>query len=144
MAPTLVRSDGYRNDLLVKHLREFSEPPNLDLNEGVRAMRREMNNQNLYPPIFFTYPLYEDSVKVILSNENQPSEWEKIRNHLEKNKYINNKTAREITGETQTYKISRLFKKWTNNGLLLKIEAKSKNPRDTKYKLPNIDELKNG
>ena len=52
--------------------------------------------------------------------------------------------AREITGETQTYKISRLFKKWVDNGLLLKIEAKSKNPRDTKYKLPNTDELKNG
>ena len=137
-----VRSDGHRNDLLVKHLREFSEPPNLDLNEGVRAMRKEMNNQNLYPPIFFTYPLYEDSVKVILFNENQPSEWEKIRNYLERNKYINNKTAREITGEAQTYKISRLFKKWVNKGLLLKIEAESKNPRDTKYKLPNIDELK--
>ena len=38
-----VRSDGYRNDLLVKHLREFPQPPNLDQNEGVKAMQNEMN-----------------------------------------------------------------------------------------------------
>lgn len=47
-----VRSDGFRNDLIVKHLREFPLPPNLDQNEGVRAMRSEMKTQNLYPPIF--------------------------------------------------------------------------------------------
>ncbi len=33
-----VRSNGYRNDLLVKHLREFPAPPNLDQNEGVKTM----------------------------------------------------------------------------------------------------------
>jgi len=136
-----VRSDGHRNDLLVKHLREFPEPPNLDLNEGVRSMREQMKSQNLYPPIFITYPTYEDSVNVLLFNENQPSEWEKIREYLEKNKYIDNKTARIITGEVQVYKVSRLFKKWVEKGLLLKIIAESKNPRDTKYKLPNIEEL---
>jgi len=135
-----VRSDGHRNDLLVKHLREFPEPPNLDLNEGVRAMRSEMQKQNLYPPIFFTYPLYEDSVKVILLNESQPSEWEKVRDYLEKNKHINNKAARSITGEAQTYKMSRLFKRWVEQGLLEKIES-SKGPKETKYKLSNINDL---
>lgn len=48
-----VRSEGYRNDLLVKHLREFPDPPNLDRNEGVRAMRAEMERNNLYPPSFY-------------------------------------------------------------------------------------------
>jgi len=60
----VIRADGYRNDLLVKHLREFPEPPNLDRSEGVRAMRSEMKAQNLYPPIFVTYPLLQDSVRV--------------------------------------------------------------------------------
>jgi ATP-dependent DNA helicase RecG len=137
----LVRSDGHRNDLLVKHLREFPEPPNLDLNEGVRAMRSEMGRQNLYPPIFVTYPVYDDSVMVILFNESQPTEWEKVRQFLEQNKYINNKTAREITGIVQTYKMSRFFNKWVKKGLLLKIEAESKNPRDTRYKLANSEDL---
>lgn len=138
-----VRADGERNNLLVKHLREFPEPPNLNLNEGVRSMRSEMEKQNLYPPIFFTYPLYEDSVKVVLLNENQPTEWEKVKKYLEKNKYIDNKTARDITGVVQLHVMSRLLKKWTEKGLLLKIEVKSKSPRDTKYKLSNIDEMKN-
>lgn len=138
-----VRADGERNNLLVKHLREFPEPPNLNLNEGVRSMRSEMEKQNLYPPIFFTYPLYEDSVKVVFLNEEQPTEWEKVKKYLEKNKYINNKIARDITGIIQLHVMSRLLKKWTGKGLLLKIEAKSKSPRDTKYKLSNVDEMKN-
>jgi len=138
-----VRADGERNNLLVKHLREFSEPPNLNLNEGVRSMRSEMEKQNLYPPIFFTYPLYEDSIKVVLLNEDQPTEWEKVKKYLEKNKYIDNKTARDITSIVQIHIMSRLLKKWTEKGLLLKIETKSKSPRDIKYKLSNIDEMKN-
>lgn len=74
-----VRADGERNNLLVKHLREFPKPPNFNLNEGVKAMRAEMEKQNLYPPIFFIYPLYKDSVKVVLFNEDQPTEWEKVK-----------------------------------------------------------------
>ena len=138
-----VRADGERNNLLVKHLREFPEPPNLNLNEGIRSMRSEMEKQNLYPPIFFTYPLYEDSIKVALFNEEQPTEWEKVKKYLEKNKYIDNKVARDISGIVQVHKMSRLLKKWTDKGLIIKIEAESKNPRDTKYKLSNIDEMNN-
>lgn len=134
-----VRASEYRNDILVKHLREFPEAPNLDRNEGVQAMRNEMHKNNLYPPIFLTYPYINDSVRVILLNEEQPSEWDKIREYLENNRYINNATAREITGVVQTYAMTRLFKKWVNNNLVIKIETKNK--KDTKYKLYSKDEL---
>ena len=90
----LVRADGYRNDLLVKHLREFPEPPNLDRNEGVQAMKNEMKKQNLFPPIFITYPHIEDSVEVLLLNEERPSEWEKIHKYLQDNRYINNQKSK--------------------------------------------------
>jgi len=33
------------------------------------------------------------------------------------------------------------IEKWVDKGLLLKIRAKSKNPRNTKYKLSNNEEL---
>ena len=142
-----VRADGYRNDLLVKHLREFPDPPNLDRNEGVRAMRNEMHKQNLFPPIFFTYPNLEDSVDVILFNEERPSEWEKVYEYLKNNKYINNyinnQKAREITGVTQLHKMSRLFKKWVKQGLLEVVMSAGKAPKYTKYKLPDKDELNN-
>jgi ATP-dependent DNA helicase RecG len=130
-----VRADGYRNDLLVKHLREFPDPPNLDRNEGVQAMRSEMNKQNLFPPIFFTYPILEDSVEVILFNEERPSEWEKVHEYLESNKYIDNKKAREITGIIQIDKMSKLFKKWTEKGLVIRIPSDTKVKKNVIYKL---------
>ena len=136
-----VRADGERNDLLVKHLREFPNPPNLNFNEGVRAMRAEMDKQNLYPPIFMTYPTYPDSVNVILLNEERPTEWEKVRLYLSRNRYIDNKTARNITGVVQMHDMSRMLKRWTEQGFLVKIDAESKYFKGTKYKLANIDEM---
>lgn len=134
-----VRSNEYRNDLIVKNLREFPEAPNLDRNEGVKSMRQQMSENNLYPPIFFTYPSYQDSVMVVLLNEVQSDEWETVKEYLENNHYINNKKAREITHVEQSHKMSRLFRKWINNGLILKIETKNK--KDTRYKLSNNDGL---
>ncbi len=137
-----VRAEGYRNDLLVKHLREFPSPPNLDQNEGVKAMRSEMKSQSLYPPIFWTYPNLEDAVRVVLLNEKVATEWEKINFYLEKNKYINNGKAREITGIVQVYKMSKLLDKWAKNGLLIKIVPSTGYVRGIKYRLPDLKEIK--
>ena len=81
-------------------------------------------------------PVKGKKIEIIFSN------YKSYYNELLKlQEYIDNKTARMITGEIQTYKVSRLFRKWVEKGLLLKIDAESKNPRDTKYKLSNIEEL---
>ncbi len=138
-----VRAEGYRNDLLVKHLREFPSPPNLDQNEGVKAMRKEMSAQNLYPPIFLTYPLYQDSVKVALLNEHRPSEWEKISAYLSEKKYITNEQAREITGVIHRDKMARILKNWVNQGLLIQIIPPSGFVKGTKYKLSDSSEVMN-
>jgi ATP-dependent DNA helicase RecG len=134
-----VRADGYRNDLLVKHLREFPDAPNLDRNEGVQAMRNEMNKQNLFPPLFFTYPNFEDSVEVVLLNEERPSEWEKVYEYLKENKFIDNQKAREITGIVQLDKMSKLFLKWTKQDLITRIPNDPKIKKNVKYKLSNQD-----
>lgn len=133
----LVRAEWYRNDLLVKHLREFEEAPNLDRNEWVQAMRSEMSNNNLYPPLFFSYPYFQDSVKVVLLNEDRWTERDKVKKYLDKNKYINNEEARKITGITQSYKMSRLLKKWADTWLIVKIETN--NLKNIRYKLMNQD-----
>lgn len=137
-----VRAEGYRNDLLVKHLREFPSPPNLDQNEGVRAIRSEMAAQNLYPPIFLTYPLYQDFVKVVLLNEYRPSEWEKISSYLKENKYITNEESREVTGVVQRDKMAKMLKNWARQGLLIQIVPPSGYFKGTKYKLPDSPEVK--
>lgn len=137
-----VRAEGYRNDLLVKHLREFPSPPNLDQNEGVRAMRKEMAAQNLYPPIFLTYPIYQDSLKVVLLNENRPSEWEKISSYLSENKYITNEQARKITHVVQRDKMSYMLRGWVGQGLLIQILPPSGFKKGTKYKLAEGQDIK--
>lgn len=136
-----VRAEGYRNDLLVKHLREFPSPPNLDENEGVRAMRKEMASENLYPPIFLTY---QDSIKVVLFNERQASEWEKISAYLRENKYITNEQARNVTAVVQRDKMSYMLRRWVEQGLLIQIKPPSGFKRGTKYKLVDITEIKSG
>ncbi len=135
-----VRSNGYRNDLLVKTLREFPSPPNLDQNEGVKAMRSEMKSQNLYPPIFWTYPNLKDAICVILLNESAPSEWEKVSDFLLKNKYIANIEARHVTGVIDKDAMSKMLKRWVGQGLLIKIEPPSGSRKNVKYRLPNPTE----
>lgn len=136
------RAEGYRNDLLVKHLREFPSPPNLDQNEGVRAMRNEMTARNLYPPIFLTYPLYQDSVKVVLLNEKRASEWEKISSYLRENKYITNEEARKLTGVIQRDKMAKMFRNWVKHSLLIQIVPPSMYRKGIKYKLSDAFEVK--
>ncbi len=138
-----VRSERYRNDLLVKHLREFPSPPNLDQNEGVRAMRAGMKSQNLYPPVFRTYPSLriKDAVRVVLLNEKIATEWEKVSFYLEKNKYVTNEEARRATGVVQRDKMTHMLKDWVKRGLLIQIVPSSGYVRGTKYKLSGTSDL---
>lgn len=136
-----VRSEGYRNDLLVKHLREFPEPPNLDQNEGVRAMRAEMKAKNLYPPIFITYPHIQDGVRVLLLNEKVATEWEKVSFYLETNDHITNEQARKVTGIVQRDKMTRILKNWVTKRLLVQIVPRSGFVKGTQYRLPVQEDL---
>lgn len=134
------RAFGYRNDLLVKHLREFPDPPNLDQNEGIRAMRSVMHRENLYPPIFYTYPHIQDAVRVILLNLNAPNEWDKVSDYLNKSKYLSNREARKVLKILDTSKVSRMLNAWVKQGLLTKIVPNKGAKRNVKYRLPSSDE----
>lgn len=84
-----------------------------------------MQKENLYPPIFLSYPLLSDSVRVILFNEKVATEWEKVQSFLEKNTFITNEEARKITHIAQTYQMSKLLKQWVGKGLLIQIIPES-------------------
>jgi hypothetical protein len=71
-----------------------------------------MEKENLYPPIFLSYPILSDSVRVILFNEKIATEWEKVYQFLEKNIFITNEEARNITHISQRDKMSKLLKQW--------------------------------
>ena len=124
-----------RNQQIVKHLLEFPEELNFDLLEGVQAMRSDMHKNNLYPPVFITYPDLDNAVKVILLNEKQPDEWEKIKAYLEKEGTITNEKARDITGIAQRGDMSNKLTGWVQRGLLIKL-SQGKSKRYTYYALP--------
>jgi|GEM_PF-2662107 len=88
-------------------------------------MRSEMQKENLYPPIFITYPTLSDSVRVVLFNEKVATEWEKVKSFLEKNTFITNQEARDITHIVQNYRMSKLLRQWVDRGLLIQIVPES-------------------
>ena len=134
-----VRADGYRNSLLVKHLRVFPSPPNLDHNEGVPAMRQVMSANNLYPPLFLI-PDSRPAVMLILWNEERASEWEKVQQYLSNNLYINNHTARTVTGVVQVHEMSKKFAQWTKQGLLQRVPSDVRVKKGVKYRLSDISD----
>ena len=140
------RAEGYRNDLLVKHLREFPEPPNLDANEGVSAIRKEMKAQNLYPPSYSTWPTKDQLglnyyVKVRLLNESAPDEWSKVEAYLKQNNYINNSKAREVTGVVQIVTMSKMLQRWLGQDLIEKVANGDGTRRYARYKLKTKKEF---
>jgi predicted transcriptional regulator of viral defense system len=99
-------------------------------------MRAEMDKNNLYPPVYITYPIIKDSVCCILLNAERASEWDKVYSYLSKEaKYIANEDVRRILGKADTVKVSRLLKKWVEQGLLARIYTGSK--KNIKYRLPS-------
>jgi hypothetical protein len=72
---------------------------------------------------------------VVLLNSKKNGDWDKVSNYLsKKEKYINNEKVRAITGDPDSFRVSRLLKKWVDQGLLIRIDSGSK--RRVKYRLP--------
>ena len=92
------------------------------MNEGVKAMRREMEKQNLCMPYFITYPDTDEFVvTLVLRNEKLPNEWKEVKKYLEKEQYIDNEKACEITGTDNPNEMSKIFAVWVARGLLKKM-----------------------
>jgi ATP-dependent DNA helicase RecG len=109
-----------RNPLLVNHLREFPEPPNLDAGEGIRMMFHTMDEAGLYTPLYLTRPhLERDAICVYLFNEARPSAWDQVSAHIDKHGTITNQELRAILRTEDTLRTSKLLRGWVKRGLLV-------------------------
>ena len=109
-----------RNPLIIQHLREFPNPPNLDAGEGVRMMFGTMRESHLYPPLYLTRPRIErEAVIVDLRNQNRPSVWEQVTDYLEKHGTIGNAEVRQLLGTDDTLRASKQLKHWVEQGVLI-------------------------
>ncbi len=109
-----------RNPLIVQHLREFPDPPNLDAGEGVKMMRGTMYDAGLYPPIYSTRPRIEpEAVRVYLFNENRPSVWEQVSDFVDKHGSVANREVRQLMETDDTLSASQQLREWVDLGLLV-------------------------
>jgi ATP-dependent DNA helicase RecG len=109
-----------RNPLIVQHLREFPNPPNLDAGEGVRMMIGTMRESGLYPPIYLTRPRLErEAVLTILRNQNRPSVWAQVVDYIEHHGDIGNAELRQLLDTDDTLGASKQLKSWVEQGLLV-------------------------
>lgn len=109
-----------RNPLIVQHLREFPNPPNLDAGEGVRMMIGTMHQAGLYPPIYFTRPRIErEAVVTMLRNQNRPSVWEQVVDYFKNHHDIGNAEVRRLLGTEDTLTASKQLKAWVKQGLII-------------------------
>ena len=108
-----------RNPLIVQHLREFPDPPNLDAHEGVKMMFGTMQEAGLYPPKFVTQPsLQREAVVVRFGNLNQPSAWDQVSHLLDKQGSISNVDVRRVLETDDPVRASRQLKEWVDWGML--------------------------
>jgi ATP-dependent DNA helicase RecG len=109
-----------RNPLVIQHLREFPNPPNLDAGEGVRMMIGTMQQAGLYPPIYLTRPRLErEAVLTTLLNQNRPSVWQQVVDYIGHHGDIGNAEVRHLLGTEDTLSVSKLLKGWVEQGVLV-------------------------
>jgi len=137
-AATIQQAGSFaRNPLLASNLQEFPEPPNVDAGEGVRMMFNLMRTGNLYPPQYRELRNQaQETVSVILLNEERPPIWEQVSNWMDRNGPISNSNLCQIAG-LDTLKASKQLKKWVEQGLLVNDPTQSK--RNMVYRKPVSD-----
>ncbi len=125
-----------RNPLIVNHLREFPDPPNLDAGEGIRMMFQTMDKAGLYFPLYMSRPhLQRDAVCVYLFNEARPSVWDQVSAHIDKRGVISNEELRPILRTDDKLKASKLLRGWVKRGLLVVVNPEGAK-RYRKYSKP--------
>lgn len=121
-----------RNRVLVAHLREFPDPPNLDAGEGVRMMYATMEQSHLYPPVYQTEAdLGREAVVVKLLNEARVSAWDQVETWLKTHESIGNADLRLILNTDKTVMASKMLRAWVDAGLLVPLGS---SPQTRRYR----------
>lgn len=128
-----------RNRVLVAHLRDFPEPPNLDAGEGVRMMFATMEQSHLYPPVYQTEEdIGREVVLVKLLNEARVSAWDQVDTWLKTHDSIGNADLRLILNTDNMTKASKMLRAWVDAGLLVPIGTSPQNRRYRRKKLADL------
>ena len=81
-----------------------------------------MKENNLYEPLYLPARQIPNNVELHLFNMQKIDYWDTVRNYLVANYRINNQKVREITGITDSSKVSRMLRSWIEKGLIEKVD----------------------
>jgi len=107
-----------RNPRLVRYIREFPDPPNRDMGEGLDTAFRVMQELKLKPP---EIKELENKVIVYIRHESLASPEEIILNYLERNHQIKSSQVREICHIVSEYKARKLLQGLIKSQLLERV-----------------------
>lgn len=128
LTPATIEKTGSvpRNSLLVRHLREFPNPPNVDAGEGVPMMFAQMEQAKLYEPLYREQlDAAVPTLLLALLNEERPPLWVQVSDWIDRNGPITNSRLREISG-LDTLAASKQLKQWVGQGVLVALPAPSR------------------
>jgi ATP-dependent DNA helicase RecG len=140
LTPATIEKTGSvpRNSLLARHLREFPNPPNVDAGEGVPMMFAQMENANLYEPLYREQlDAAVPTLLVTLLNEERPPLWVQVSDWIDRHGPIANGKLREMSG-LDTLAASKQLKQWVGQGVLVALPAASR--QQASYTKPELAE----
>jgi ATP-dependent DNA helicase RecG len=128
-----------RNPLIIQHLRQFPDPPNLDAGEGVRMMFGTMREAGLYPPLYATRPSIErEGVVVRLRNQNLPGIWDQVSRYIDEHGGIGNNEVRQLMETDDRMRATRQLQEWVRQGLLV-IDNPEAGKKSRRYRKPESE-----
>ncbi len=138
LTPATINKAGSvpRNGLLARNLREFPNPPNVDAGEGVPMMFAQMEQANLYEPLYREQlEAAVPTLVVTLLNEERPPLWVQVSDWIDRHGPIANGKLREISG-LETLAASKQLRQWVTQGVLVALPAASR--QQASYTKPEL------
>lgn len=128
----ILHAHSNRNPNIVRMINKLPNPINHDLGEGLSTAFKAMTKAGLVKPDIVEA---ENSVVVKILHKRLESYENQIMDYLEKNYFITNKIARQLTGEGSENRIKKSLGRLKQAG---KIELVDPNARafDQKYRMP--------
>ncbi|RFT11099.1 DNA-binding protein [Providencia rettgeri] len=111
-----------RNPKIVRLLSKYRDSPNKDLGEGMNTAFQRMEEMGRKKP-----EIYEDGnyVKMVLRHELSKNHDEIIINFLKVKGSISNRQVKDLTGLDSTEKVTSLFSKLREKGIITRVEGTS-------------------
>lgn len=111
-----------RNSKLVRLLSKYQEAPNKELGEGMNTAFQKMRDAGLRPP-----EVIEDGnyVKVIIRHASALEPEQVVIRFLEKHNLISNRQALDLAGLETSEKVTALFAKMKDKGMIQRVESTS-------------------